>query len=102
MEALPGGTAGFVMVRLSDGTEGFVERAQGLRRWWAEYCRNNHSWAGPSFVREGLGAGPRASVDVRAATRPRDALQSVAAAGPEHQCLRPGDTAPRRSLTQKR
>lgn len=28
MEALPGGTAGFVMVRLSDGTEGFVERDQ--------------------------------------------------------------------------
>ena len=28
MEALPGGTAGFVRVRLSDGTEGFVERDQ--------------------------------------------------------------------------
>ena len=28
MEALPGGTAEFVKVRLSDGTEGYVERDQ--------------------------------------------------------------------------
>ena len=28
MEAVPGGTAEFVKVRLSDGTEGYVERDQ--------------------------------------------------------------------------